>query len=174
MKGDTKIELSFSCDQNWEEMAYSSAGRYCELCRNEVGNYTKYSDQELGKLLLGDVQCGRFKVEQVDHNLIKPIEFPYRVKVLGFFSTLFLGIISKESFGQTNENHQIEITQTNKRDSNSVIVDSCSSSATIQKPLRNNQEKVILKTKRRQYYWTRRFPFIKSVKRRYLMGKFRH
>jgi hypothetical protein len=167
-----KIAMKFMCDQDWDEMQGTANGRYCDVCRKEVIDYTTKSikdipsDQDL---------CGRFLIEQIDTSIIKPIQTPKQIKTIGFISTLLISVFSKTSYAQTTTS----ATKTEQVESNPN-----SSDTLIQTPVRTKiingeivekektQASPFLTTYKRYYYWTKKFPFIVRKKRRRPMGKF--
>jgi hypothetical protein len=174
---DTKnnmVRMTFLCNQNWEEMDVSVNGRFCSICNQEVIDFAKITNGQLNRIKEKDnVLCGRFSIEQVDNDVIAPIEIPKKVKTLGLFASLFFAIIAKNSFGQNvvqlNNTEIIKLSDTLTVRESKIYKDSISKSQENIKKLNKRKTFTIL---RRKYYFTKRFPFIKKAIPR-VMGRFR-
>jgi hypothetical protein len=163
-----EVKLSFYCNQDWNKMQLSDKGRFCQHCFKEVIDYTSFSRQEvLQKLNSEGEVCGRFKPEQIDASLIKPIEFKAKIKLFTFLSSLVFSskaIASNTNLfpGNRTEQHLRDEDTRNKQ--MFFYSEKNSSSEYELKP-----DKPFLRTSKRQFYWTRKFPFVKAV-RRNVMG----
>ncbi|HCQ29760.1 MAG TPA: hypothetical protein DIU39_05700 [Flavobacteriales bacterium] len=87
-----KIQMTFTCSQEWEEMKEVDCGKYCEQCNKVVHDFTHSTIEEiLAKKRENPDICGSFLPEQVEPDLI-PLKLPKQwftaAAVLGF---LFAG-----------------------------------------------------------------------------------
>ncbi len=167
------IRMKFICNQDWDEMHPTANGRYCDVCRQEVLDFTTKSVNEIekGKQDL----CGRFLIEQVDASIIKPIQAPKQMKSFGLISALLFSVFTKSTFGQTTavttKTEQVENKGSlSNADTSTTVCDTIEEDETPRKTAVNNSP--FLRTNKRNYYWSRKFPFI-TIKKRRLMGKFR-
>ena len=56
--------------ENWEHMTVSQQGKFCQVCKKEVIDFTKTAEVELfEKIKNGQKICGRFKQSQLSHDL---------------------------------------------------------------------------------------------------------
>ncbi|MCL6218721.1 carboxypeptidase-like regulatory domain-containing protein [Zunongwangia pacifica] len=64
------IEIPKACGENWEHMMVSQQGKFCQVCKKEVIDFTKTAEVELfEKIKKGQKICGRFKQSQLSHDL---------------------------------------------------------------------------------------------------------
>jgi len=63
-----KISIAKPCNQNWDEMAESNGGRYCNACTQVVYDFSQMSDNELFHYFESAKTkvCGRFHPHQLD------------------------------------------------------------------------------------------------------------
>jgi hypothetical protein len=160
-----KITLEFACDQDWNAMTPTENGRYCALCQKNVVDYSHLSLKELMLEREENELCGNFRMEQVNSDLIKPIEFPRPVKAAVFLSLFsWMSNISK-LHANVPLKTKIELAET---PSTSTPIDSV-------KNIKQQENKRVpmhrlFSTKKKTYFWSRKFPFIHASKR-YVRGK---
>lgn len=177
MTTDKNIRMTFICGQDWAAMTPTENGRFCEMCRKEVYDFTTKSVQSIDSLRLekGEGLCGRFNIEQVDRTLIKPIETPKRIKFFAFVSTLIFSITAKTTFSQTIGPAKTEqIVKTGTEGKNDFTTDTSDTTSEDETGKTEFADRIFfMETKKRKYYWTKKIPFIKSVRvRRQLIGRF--
>ena len=64
----TKISIQNPCNQNWNKMTSGIDGRYCDVCKLTVVDFTNMTDDEIQKYLTDkSYVCGRFKYSQVNN-----------------------------------------------------------------------------------------------------------
>ena len=64
------IEIPKACGENWEHMTVSQLGKFCQVCKKEVIDFTNTTDAELlQKIKSGQKICGRFKQSQLSRDL---------------------------------------------------------------------------------------------------------
>ncbi|MCC4226619.1 carboxypeptidase-like regulatory domain-containing protein [Zunongwangia profunda] len=64
------IEIPEACGENWEHMTVSQLGKFCQVCKKEVIDFTNTTDAELlQKIKSGQKICGRFKQSQLSRDL---------------------------------------------------------------------------------------------------------
>ena len=170
MKDGKQIKMTFICDQDWDSMSPTAKGRYCDVCKREVLDYT---DKSVKNIKREDDLCGRFNIDQVDPCIIRPIQVPRQLKSFGFISAFLLSIFSKASFAQVsqgNKTEQVASATPVAKDSTAISCETDEEEELDTAP--DTTRAPFLITNKRRYYWSNRFPFIVS-KRNRLMGRFR-
>lgn len=156
------IQLKFNCNQDWNAMKATSCGRFCTVCNKEVIDFTGKSGREVRSLIAqtGDL-CGRFTPGQLDPLLIAPIFVSFHRKVLLFISAAALAFLTKPAHAQSSDIKTA-----------SVIISPpvpATEQPSPEKPEQELQQEKpfpalvhppFIKTKKRRYYWSKRFPFI--------------
>jgi hypothetical protein len=66
------IRIPEPCEQQWNDMSITTAGRFCSSCTRELVDFTRFSDRELVEYLAEHTGklCGRFARGQLDRNLL--------------------------------------------------------------------------------------------------------
>ncbi len=163
MKQSPVIKMNFKCNQDWDTMKVTACGRYCDVCKKEVIDFTSKTPQEYKALLAGKTRlCGRFKPEQVDLSLIRPISISVHRKVFLFISTVFISLVSKPA-GAASIIHPTEqiYSGENFTARHGVLNPAIEQNNELQ-TVQPDPSKPFIKTKKRKFYWSRRFPFIRS------------
>jgi len=166
METNKNIRMTFVCDQNWDSMTATANGRYCNICKKEVFDFTTKSISEIRTKSKGNLElCGLFYPEQVDSNIIAPIDTPRQIKLLTFISTLLITIFAKNTFSQIHQKSKTEQFDTKNKSLNTDTVHINCDSLSKGNNKSNDFEfkKPFLETKRKKYYWTKKFPFITKV-----------
>ncbi|MCW3082694.1 MAG: hypothetical protein JWP12_60 [Bacteroidetes bacterium] len=167
------IRLKFNCNQDWEAMKVTACGRYCDVCNKEVIDFTTRSRKEFQALTAGKTDlCGRFAAEQIDLSLIKPITISAHRKAFLFISTIAVSLFSKPSRAASII-HPTEQVYTGKNSSgqDAVFIPTVEHDGKFM-TTKPNPDKPFMTTKKRKYYWSKRFPFIRIRRQMQLMGKF--
>lgn len=66
---ETKIQLSFKCSKDWNDMTPVEKGRFCNDCQKTVFDYTKMSLEKIleeRKTCLIPNPCGQYTIYQVE------------------------------------------------------------------------------------------------------------
>ncbi|MVM31896.1 hypothetical protein GO755_17740 [Spirosoma sp. HMF4905] len=89
------IQIPQACHEGWDEMQPTERGRFCGSCQKTVVDYTKFTDQELVKLLskAPETSCGRFRNEQLNRQL--PLSNPSAMSVWRHWA----GLLTLSLFG---------------------------------------------------------------------------
>jgi len=121
----SKIEVTFACTENWDNMLQSNTRncRFCEVCEKQIIDFTQLSNHQITDCLQQNQNvCGRIKQSQIDainsQNALLPKSTPRN----RWFWTIGLGAllgISQPVLAQTNET----IIQQNKSDSKNTSTD---------------------------------------------------
>jgi hypothetical protein len=169
MKMSTKkIEMTFACDQDWNDMKISGLGRHCEVCRKTVIDYSAKSIDQIA--MAGNRElCGMFRVEQIEPDL-HPIKAPFSLRTTLITLGAVLGLELSQVHGQELEQRpKIE----NVVDKDSSRTATAPAATRLEDKVVRHQDCGDTKPRiRRKYYFTKRFPFI--VKRRTrTVGRFR-
>ena len=163
------------CNQDWDAMALTINGRYCDVCRKEVIDFTRKSIDSINKIE-GEL-CGRFLPEQVEEGLI-PIEFPFFSKIKYHLATLAT-VIGLDAYAGSPYKYKPEIkteiapVDSLKKPEECVVMDIDSIPETTtevrDRPF-YRKYKSFMSIGDRKFYMTKQFPFLRSHKRRYRMG----
>jgi len=157
------FQLTFECKQDWGKMTPAKQGRHCGLCQKTVIDFTGLSQKEISSYAGQKNICARFYDWQRDPLLIKPIAVSKHIKLAALFSALTISLNGTNSFARL---HDLPKTENHINTTGNAVVmqspelkieRSCDSIS-----LKRNGPFLI--TKRRKYYWSRRFPFIAVVK----------
>lgn len=154
--------MKFICDQNWDAMTITNRGRFCEVCKKEVLDYTTIPINKVraDSKATNNNLCGRFTIEQVDPSIIKQIEVPRQLKLFALLSSLLLTVSTKTLFGQTKNNEQTEQYES-KGNSDTTNIKSIDCDTTVKIENEPTEQKLFLTTNRRFYYWTKNFHLLK-------------
>lgn len=152
-------------------MSFLEGGRFCEVCRKKVHDFTHYSNLELDNFLQNNSKvCGRFRVEQVDRDLIAPIQFPYKLKILTWAAGLLFSLESYDSLAQQQDSVKTELNSA-KQNSDTYNLPTAQTNNAALPEVENSKPKKRHKARRRKrIYLSRRFPFFRIQRSRHLMG----
>lgn len=144
-------------------------GRYCELCRKQVFDFSDKSPQQIESLSDGEL-CGMFRVEQIEPDLV-PIEVPFSLKATFLTIGTVLGLELSQVHGQIPVQNKIERVDDVSAKSDTMAISG--NSIITAKSAENSSCEQVTKCKRKRYYFSKRFPFI--VKRSIItIGRYRH
>ncbi len=170
------IRLSFQCDQNWDEMPATAKGRFCQQCSREVIDFSASSREEVYQQLqqAKGKTCGRFRGDQIDPIIISEIFTPswFRRAI----AVVSMGLIATTTPILAQRVHVVKPVVTYEQ-SVSLMPDHVKptppepSPETDTVPILNGRvggvnihEKVLISTRRRILFLTRRFPFFRYEK----------
>lgn len=75
MKKPVRISIPTPCHENWQDMKPVERGRFCDSCQKKVHDFTASPDKVILEAFAKDSRlCGRFRVDQLDRELIIPKE----------------------------------------------------------------------------------------------------
>jgi hypothetical protein len=176
MQDKKTIKMTFVCNQDWDTMKVTHNGRYCDVCKKEVFNFANKSVAEINtvKSAQGEL-CGRFKIEQVETDLI-PIDFNVgkKLKYIAASVATFFGLELSSAKAQTENQTPTEITSennnttTNENIVNGQCVNKEEDIDTIIDEHDSSFDRPAVRRKHK-YYLSKRFPFIKK-RRRHVVG----
>lgn len=156
------IRMTFICDQNWDKMTPTANGRFCTVCNHEVYDFTEKSINEINRIR-SQHRCGRFNIPP-DPTIIAPVCAPKQLRIFAIFSSILLSLSFKSLNAQPPNKHQTEQTdrKNNELSSTDTIYVNCDSTYINETDSlsHNDKPKPFLTTKRKEYYWTKKFPFI--------------
>lgn len=167
----SKATITFSCDQDWNEMKSTEKGRYCSVCTKEVIDFTRFSSEEMQRYHANNQQmCGRFLPEQVDLSLVKPISIAPHLRFFAFVSGLFFSSHTSNAQSirtdvpkmELSTNYEPAFEETVVMPKDSITKVKATSKSTHKKPYRRKKYRV---------YYTKKFPFVKIVRVRHIVGK---
>jgi len=175
MEHTEKIKMKFVCNQDWDTMKVTHNGRYCDVCKKEVFNFTNTSLAEINTIKSGYGElCGRFKIEQVETDLI-PIDFNFgkKLKYIAASVATFLGLELSSAKAQAENQPQTEISSD---EPNAVTNENIQGSqcVRIEKETEETTGRISdinppVAKRKHKYYLSKRFPFIKK-RRRHAVG----
>lgn len=166
--------MTFICDQNWDAMKPTTSGRYCDICKKEVFDFTNKTVSEVNKLDKGI--CGIFLPEHVEDGLTPiKLNFVSRAKYYAATIATIFGL-ETQTLNAQNSNGQrpkTEAVADTLKNNSSVTFAPTDSSAINDDCLEKNDpladKTPFMRIGRRNFYWTKSFPFIAS-RRRWVMG----
>lgn len=165
-----RIKMTYSCDQSWDDMTPTDRGKFCLQCQEEVIDYSSLSKKEFKKLARpNEGLCGRFRLDQVEPDIIAEIKAPSFVKRIALASSITL---AGTGFSQHSEPIQTEQHDT----SLDPEVAENTAEEEEERPwyIKKNGEykKPFISTRRNAFYFVRKFPYIKRKHIFYRVGKF--
>lgn len=173
-----KLQLTFECDQDWDDMRPTACGRFCDVCKKEVHDLTGKSTREIKQLKAADSEmCGMFTIDQVETGLA-PVDFKFVRKVRYYAAALatFLGLETGYANERSAQRYAIEIvakdnitTHAPKPGDHPTGRDSRKKKRLSFKKHPKPDEPV--KKKKKKVYLSKRFPFI-HLRRPRIAGKF--
>jgi hypothetical protein len=176
MENNQKINLTFECHQNWNKMKVTENGRYCDVCKREVFNYT---DKKIADIKKQEGEaCGVFLPEQVEEGLT-PIKLNFISRSKYFLATAatVIGLEVHSLHGQTKDSRlpKVEIVNGDNVQRRTRLPDAVTDSTAVtpapsESTLKRGHHPFMV-IGRTRFYTTNRFPFIR-IRRHYLMGKF--
>lgn len=87
------ISIPEPCHENWDKMSTSEKGKFCGSCQKNVVDFTKSSDRAIFLAYKEDENlCGRFKVSQLDREMIIPKEKKSLWMIAAATAFTFLGL----------------------------------------------------------------------------------
>ncbi|TCK57328.1 carboxypeptidase-like protein [Flavobacterium sp. 90] len=122
MTNKIKISIPEPCHENWYEMSPTEKGKFCSSCQKNVIDFTKSSDRQIIVAYKKEENlCGRFRISQLDREMIIPKE-KKSIWILAAASLIaFLGLGNQTAKAQG----KIKIEQTDQKQlSDSVNVKS--------------------------------------------------
>lgn len=171
-----KIQMTFMCDQDWDTMKATEKGRYCNLCKQEVFDFSTKSITEINsiKVQKGEV-CGNFRIDQVEEGLY-PIQISLFKKTkywLATFSTIFGLEIAQVKGQNKNEILTVYTDSIKSFKENSMSNIQCDTTIdSIAPPDSFSNKKPFISFAKNKFYWTKKFPFIVKRKKHHIRGKF--
>lgn len=174
MTARRNIKMTFICDQNWDAMKATANGRYCDICKKEVFDFTSKSADQINKLDKG--VCGIFLPEHVEEN-ITPIKLNFIKKTKYYIATIatLVGLESQllKAQNQGGQKPKTEIIENRKdiHQSDSSALDTTDEDDVVTEDLYADK-KSFMRIGRRSFYWSRRFPFIVTRRRHWMGAKF--
>lgn len=165
--------MEFECNEDFSKMPATDCGRYCDVCQREVIDFRGVPKKQLEALRGKDV-CGIFLPEQMEDGIT-----PIRLPKVRYVAASFLTFLGLELHAQ-QELSSAQPTPSELVADDTTVVTKTTSEALPQaqgmtkKEIRKarkysyNGHKPFIHTRRANYYWSRRFPFI--VRRRAFRG----
>lgn len=170
------IVLTYSCEEDLDRMSNSEKGKFCTECKREVIDFTKMSLAEIQQIRGSESKmCGIFLPEQLDPTL-HPIEIP-NVRKWAFLSSVLLSLNFGTANAQSTVDPKIEQSQGTSNAPNltpeeakmksergqhiSMSIGTATPEINSNSAVTNESQKTI---KRKKWYWSKRFPFLKRRK----------
>lgn len=113
-----KISIPEPCHENWLEMSPTEKGKFCSACQKNVIDFTKSSDREI--ILAYEKEeklCGRFRISQLDRDMIIPKEKKSIWMIAAASLIAFLGLGNQTAQAQG----KARIEQTDKKQLNDSV-----------------------------------------------------
>ncbi len=99
------IKIENPCSQEWGSMLASDQGRYCSHCTKSVIDFTKLSDEEVLKLVLGKESklCGRLRQDQLNRSMLQAGETKNGSRLYKILASLLLLTTAGSASAQTSQ-----------------------------------------------------------------------
>lgn len=153
-------KLSFSCNEDWNKMDPTERGKFCSRCQKEIFDYSKMNkDQFEEKLASNEITCGRFRIDQVDADIISEIKVPVFVKRISLAASLVL--ITDISQAQIPDTTRIEQIDTSLDPESGETIDNIEEERPWYVKKNGKIKRPFISTRRTSWYFVRKFPFIK-------------
>lgn len=176
--------MKFECDQDWNAMRPTTCGRFCDMCKKEVFDFTGKSIAEVNRVKAekGEV-CGMFLAEQVEQDLFA-LNFPLftRAKMALAAVATFFGLqLNNAQAAPVKPKPPIELSPVSNDHETSIEERLTGPDGHPTGRDSRGKRKVKLSKKstkdavkkKKKIYFTKTFPFIKIKKRRRMrVGKF--
>ncbi|MRX70364.1 CarboxypepD_reg-like domain-containing protein [Flavobacterium resistens] len=118
MTNKIKISIPEPCHENWLEMSPIEKGKFCSACQKNVIDFTKSSDREIILAYQKEEKlCGRFRISQLDRDMIIPKEKKSIWMVAAASIITFLGLGNQTAQAQG----KARIEQTDKKQLNDSV-----------------------------------------------------
>jgi hypothetical protein len=166
------VKMEFICNQDWNSMDVIQRGKFCQQCQREVIDFTRQTEKQiLGHKKPNEKTCGLFTAEQVYDDIITPISLHPLRKYAAVAATL-LALETSSVIAQQKDSvktEQVQIWKPGGENKENIC------------PVQDNieikfkpKEVHLFNTKKREYYLTKRFPFIHAryTRKHYVMGFF--
>jgi hypothetical protein len=165
MPSSQKIKMKFTCNQDWNAMDVTERGRFCQQCKKEVVDFTRNTEKEIQEFKAAHGSaCGVFTAEQVYDDIIAPISLRPLKKYAAAAATL-LALQTTAVIAQQKDSVKTEQVQTWKPGGeNKENICLVRDEEKVKKPV---HKVYLFNLGRREFYLTRKFPFIHS--RRWLV-----
>ncbi|PIF33932.1 carboxypeptidase-like protein [Flavobacterium sp. 9] len=112
MTNKIKISIPEPCHENWHEMSPTEKGKFCSSCQKNVIDFTKSSDREIILAYKKEEKlCGRFRISQLDREMIIPKEKKSIWMIAAASIIAFLGLGNQIA----NAQGKVKIEQTDRK-----------------------------------------------------------
>ena len=105
MHSNKPLKIDNPCPANWDYMASTEKGKFCNSCSKEVMDFTDKSDEEIRAYFLQSkgYNCGNFRADQLkDQKNINPSwKYTLRFTVLVFLAFLGLNVTPIQAQNKT-------------------------------------------------------------------------
>jgi hypothetical protein len=168
MSPHEQFKMTFVCNQDWNSMSVTNKGRYCHLCQRPVLDLTDRTIPEIleEKARHNNDLCARIKIEEDDPDIIAPVTVPKTFRLFALASSLVFTLSTKTVSAQQPDPAHTEQTDTARRLTEKSLPAACDTTVQKDSALAAGKPNPFLKTKRKEYYWTKTFPFIKRTYRK--------
>ena len=161
--------MKFTCSQDWDAMDVTEKGRFCQQCKKEVIDFTHQTEKQIQafKAEHGSA-CGIFTAGQVHDDIIAPISLSPFKKYAAAAATLF-ALETTAVAAQSKDSVKTEQMQSWKPGGeNKANICEVRNEEKFKKPV---HKVYLFNLARREFYLTKKFPFIHS-RRHFIMGAY--
>ena len=170
--------MSYTCNQKWNNMKITAAGRFCAQCNHEVIDLTKNTFTEISRLKNENKElCGRFNDTQIAEFEL-PEQSSFFKKAIAITSTLFVLQASEGIAQQQDSIKTVQNSYKSKLDTKPTVLEAQDSISTCSEEVDKIDFKKRKKTTKLfsigeyNIFFIKRFPLLSIRKKRRLMGKF--
>ena len=174
----TKVQMSYTCNQKWNKMDVTAAGRFCAQCNHEVIDLTKNTFAEISRLKNENKElCGRFNDAQIAEFELKE-RSNFLKKAIAITSTLIVlhaseGIAQQQDSIKTEQNSfksELETKPTASEAHDSIST--CNHEVHKTDFKKRKKTAKLFSIGEYNIFFIKRFPLLSIRKKRILMGKF--
>jgi hypothetical protein len=130
MKKRIQLTIPEQCHEDWDNMSISEKGRFCDLCKKQVVDFSWLSDNQIMQELAqfgADSICGNFKPDQLNRPLSHVVEMNQSTFSLlqVLLSASLSSLVTGAGFTQEQEKRTIgEVQRVTYRSKEIVVSDS--------------------------------------------------
>ena len=167
----TKVQMSYTCNQKWNKMDVTAAGRFCAQCNHEVIDLTKNTFAEISRLKNENKElCGRFNDAQIAEFELQE-RSNFLKKAIAITSTLIV-LHASEGIAQQQDSIKTELETKPTASEAHDSISTCNHEVHKTDFKKRKKTAKLFSIGEYNIFFIKRFPLLSIRKKRILMGKF--